>query len=411
MLQDNTRPQDTACSDAPDAFRPNIVSCIKSFGPGGVERVALRLTAGWERADVPVQLLVASPDGPVAPQPGSACHRILPPCFMIGRRWPLLRLTASVLAECRNERRGTILFCPGNSYTVVAVMVKIALGRRCPPIVAKISNDLRRDDMPRFWRRLYRQWLRIQGRAINHFAVLSTPMADEVAELMGVPRERIHVVPNPVLSDADLDTYEAPRVLRAGRKFVAVGRLEPQKNYRLMLEAFARGSEDADRLTIYGDGRERLALERIVGALDLAQKVNLAGFSSDMRAELRRYNILLLTSRFEGQPGAVVEALCMGLGIIATRCCSGMPELLDDGALGTLIDRDDLDGLADAIASAKPGKQDIGRARSKARNFTIEAAVPAYAHLFAKVLAANPYASRATAHSSFPRSWKRVKQI
>lgn len=411
MLQDNTRLKYTACGHAPDVFRPRIISFIKSFGPGGVERIALRLAAGWEQADMPVRLLVASPHGPIASSPGSVCHRILKPWILTGHRWPILRLTASLLATCRDHRQGTILFCPGNSYTIVAVVLKIVLGNRCPPIVAKISNDLRRDDMQRLSHQLYRQWLRLQGRAIDHFAVLSTPMADEVSELMGVPQDRIHVVPNPVLSDTDFSAYEGPGHWRGGRRFVAVGRLEPQKNYRLMLEAFARGSEARDRLTIYGEGRERLALEQMVVALGLSRKVHFAGFSSDVRAELGRHDILLLTSRFEGQPGAVVEALSMGLGIIATRCCAGMSELLDDGAFGTLVERDDIEGLAYAIASAKPGMQDIVRARSKARNFTIEAALPAYDRLFATVLASDPFPSTATARSSSPQNWKRVRQL
>jgi hypothetical protein len=64
------------------------------------------------------------------------------------------------------RHRPDVLFCAGNSYTVVAVTMRLVLGRRCPPILAKISNDLTRADLPAVARPFYRLWLRIQGRLL-----------------------------------------------------------------------------------------------------------------------------------------------------------------------------------------------------------------------------------------------------
>ncbi|MDF0542148.1 glycosyltransferase [Sphingobium sp. H39-3-25] len=367
---------------------------LKGFGPGGVERIALRLADGWQRAGIRTDVLMARPDGPMRGEASAATIHPLTPWPWIADRWPMLRLTVASLRAVRgHQARPTpmILFCPGNAYTVVAVALKFVLGRHCPPIVAKVSNDLQREDMHPALRPFYRLWLRIQGRAIDHFAVLSLPMAREVMALMWVPCDRVHVVPNPVLSDAELgdsrDLERRPPRAGEGRSFVAVGRLEPQKDYPLMLSAFARGSAPGDRLTIYGEGRERDRIVQLAETLGIADRVHLAGFSSDIPGELRQHDILLLTSAFEGQPGAVIEALAAGLPIIATQCCAGMSELLDEGALGSIIDRQDVDGLVRAIAQARPGSQDRDRSRAKAYSFTIEAAVPAYARLFATALA------------------------
>jgi glycosyltransferase involved in cell wall biosynthesis len=397
QLQPSAPASSAAAGHARDGGGWRVLLLLKGFGPGGVERIALRLADGWQRAGIRSDVLMARVDGPMRGEASAATIHPLTPWPWIADRWPMLRLTVAGMRAVRGHRARhapTILFCPGNAYTIVAVAMEIILGRHCPPIVAKVSNDLRREDMHRALRPLYRLWLKIQGRTINHFAVLSLPMAREVMALMQVPAERVHVVPNPVLSDAELgdsrDIERRPPRSGEGRNFVAVGRLEPQKDYPLMLNAFARGSAPGDRLTIYGEGRERERIARLAEALGIAERVDLAGFSGDVSGELQRHDILLLTSAFEGQPGAVIEALAAGLPIIATRCCAGMSELLDDGALGTLVDRGDIDGIASAISGARPGTQDRQRARAKAYGFTIEAAVPAYARLFAAALVQQP---------------------
>ncbi len=305
-----------------------------------------------------------------------------------------------------------LLFCPGNAYTIIPVLLKLLLGAACPPIVAKISNDLYRQDLPRAIRPLYRVWLRMQGRAIDHFAVLSAPMGAEVKAFMRVASHRIHVVPNPVLDDFDLEpNLDQRRPVGLGRRFVAVGRLERQKDYPAMLRAFAAGARPHDRLTIFGEGSDRDALVDLAASLGLADRVDLPGHCRDVRARLRDHDVLLLSSRYEGQPGAVVEALSVGLGIIATRCCAGMSDLLDHGALGTLVECGDDSGFARAIAEAEPDMQDRARAKARVRDCTIEAAVPAYAALFAVVIAERQACDSISRKTSFFRPGANAKPV
>lgn len=365
-------------SDPPLQPAARVLVFTKRSGRGGVERIAHRLTEAWRAAGCNVAH--ATPAG----------TRAVP-------EWlELLQLLQSALGLAR-AGRPDVLFCPGNVYAGVAVLLKLLLGRGCPPVVAKVSNDLQRSDMPRPLRPLYRWWLRVQGAVIDEFAALSPAMAAEVVERMRVPAARVHVVPNPVLSRADIDE-DAARARPAndrGRRFVAVGRLEAQKDFALMLRAFARGGGVEDGLTIFGEGRERAALEDLAAALGLARRVRFAGYCAGIRDQLAQHDVLLLSSAFEGQPGVVVEALSVGLGVVATRCCASMAGLLDDGALGHLVPPGDEAAFARAIAASRPGAQDRARARAKAEQFTIEAAVPAYAAVFA--------AARARAERRTPR--------
>ena len=355
----------------------DVLVFLKRFGRGGVERVALRLARGLADAGLSVDRQV-SPTGRDVPEWRELTQLIVATLRMVRARPPKL------------------LFCPGNAYTIVAVMLRLLLGRRCPSIVAKISNDLERRDMPPFVRAAYRLWLRVQGRTISRFAVLSPAMADQVARYMRVPPHRIHVVPNPVLSRSDIlsDAARSPGRPGVGRRFVAVGRLEPQKRFGLMLRAFASASTPADTLTIYGEGSEEPALRQIAIRLGVAERVRFAGYSAQVRDDIAGHDIFLLSSAYEGVPGVIVEALSVGLPIVATRCCPDLASLLDDGALGALVGRDDEAGFAHAIAAARPGTQDRARARAKASEFTLEAAVPAYLALFSQTLTGEPRRSR-----------------
>ncbi|MDX3901086.1 MAG: glycosyltransferase [Sphingobium sp.] len=408
MLRSDLPRPDMSVPPPAAADATSIMVCLKGFGPGGVERIALRLVEGWRGHGLAADLLVADADGPMRATGSALAPAVAPAWPLIGRRAPLLRLLPFALREIR-ERRPAILFCPGNSYTALAVTLKLLLGRACPTVVAKISNDLERPDLHPAGRPFYRLWLRVQARAIDHVAALSAPMAREAMRLMHMPAHRVHLVPNPVLARADLEGEPVrSRRREPGRRFVAVGRLERQKDYPLMLRAFAAARQGDDRLVIYGEGRARHDLERLAHGLGLAGQVVFAGYCADVRARLAEYDILLLTSAYEGQPGAVVEALSAGLGIVATRCCAGMAELLDDGALGMLVDRGDLEGMIRAIATASPDMQDRPRARARARAFTIEAAVPAYAALFARLSAERARKTEGGSASPFPAKTARA---
>jgi glycosyltransferase involved in cell wall biosynthesis len=354
--------------DGPHAGAPSVLTYVHGTGPGGVERIALRLVAGWRRDGMAVRLILGDGAG--------------------AGRWRTIAMAAALVRAIRAERPD-ILFCPGNSYTLIACLVKLRLRGHCPPIVAKISNDLVRRDLPWPKRAGYALWLRVQGRLIDRFAALSAPMAAETMRRMAVARGRVDVLPNPVLSAADLAAVaaERPRVPAAGRRFVAVGRLERQKNYPLMLCAFADGAGPDDRLTIFGTGRAGAALAREGAALGLAERVRFAGHGTDILSELRRHDVLLLSSLYEGQPGVVIEALACGLAIVATRCCAGMSHLLDGGALGLMVPPGDRAALAQAIRTVRPALQDRRRAHARAALFTTERAVPAYRALFARITA------------------------
>jgi glycosyltransferase involved in cell wall biosynthesis len=131
---------------------------------------------------------------------------------------------------------------------------------------------------------------------------------------------------------------------------IAIGRLEQQKDYPTMIKAFAevRQAQPA-RLLILGEGRDRISLEKLIKEYGLDQDVSLPGFVSNPYAYLSRADLFVLSSRWEGLPTVLIEALCCGTQVVSTDCPSGPREILKDGKYGRLTPVGDVGALAAAI--------------------------------------------------------------
>ncbi len=373
----------------PHAPRPRLVVMpfIHCFNPGGVERVALRLCGAWA-ADprLDVRLVVGRDEGVMRSEvpPGLALHLI--PSWLPTARWESLWMMFVLWRQVRRQRPD-VVFAAGNSYAVVAVVLRLLLGRRCPPLVLKVSNDLERRDLPPPVRALYYVWLRIQGRLIDRFTGLAEPMRAEIMAAMRVPAERVEVIEDAAIGDAEVTALArigATRAAPAGpRHYVGVGRLAKQKNFPLLVAAFARLAAtpgNRDRLTIVGEGGGRARLAAQIAALGLGDRVALPGHGAVAPA-LAAADVFVLSSDYEALPAAVVEALASGLPVVATDCCVSMASLV--GNFGRLVPRRDAAALATAMAAQTPLS---ARARADAaaamRAFTTERAAGRYARLF-----------------------------
>lgn len=366
-----------------------VLTFLHSFEPGGVERVALRLVRAWRDEGVDAPLLMGRSDGAMRAELAKELAYEVPrqPPFPIG--WIETLWMIAILPRAISRLRPDALFCAGNSYTIVAMAMKLLLGRRCPPIVAKISNDLERRDMIAPLRWLYRGWLRLHGHFIDHFVGMEAPMTAEIGGAIPTAKGRISIIADPALDERQiLRLRHASGVRNAhaqGLRFVAIGRLAAQKNVALMLRAFARGAADADRLTIHGDGPERKALMALAQKLGINDRVTFAGHVPDPASRLPNFDIFLLSSDYEGVPAVILEALAAGLPIIATRCSASMAMLTGHGTLAHLVEPGDLEQMSAAIGEAHRLSQSPAHSLAQARRFTIERASRAYLICFQAV--------------------------
>ncbi|KUR70633.1 hypothetical protein AQZ52_16410 [Novosphingobium fuchskuhlense] len=361
---------------------------LHSFEPGGVERVALRLHEAWRAQGRDARLVMGRTAGAMKREwpdlnKGGLGYEILGSERIPSSGWETLWMIIHLPRAIRRIRPD-VLFCAGNSYTIVAVMMRVLLGKACPPVVAKISNDLTRSDLPAPARPFYRLWLRIQGRMLDRLVGMAPPMRAEIGTLMGADNARIAVIDDPSLAEADIQRLAAARAeARAapqapGRRFIAIGRLAAQKNFGLLIDAFARMAGEHDRLAIIGEGAARRALEAQIERLGLADKVRLPGHVSPLDAELAAADALVLSSEYEGVPAVVAEALAAGLPVVATRCSVSMEDMLGGGRFGLLVPVGDAAALAGAMSDIAKLKFDETAARDQSRRFTVEIASHRY---------------------------------
>ena len=373
---------------------PEILVFVHRLAEGGVERVALRLAEAWCHSGARVTLAVAYASSPETPVPQGG-WRLMQASM---RWWPrsLEGLWMAVwLVRCIAQTRPAVIFCPGNSYTISAVLAKAWLGRSCPPILSKISNSLARTDLTGVARKIEARWLRLQGRVIDRFAAAADPVPAEAIGALNVPADRVSVLPNPVIDRSFIARVDAARAgeCRTGQPvFLAIGRLVPQKDFALLLNAFARyramRQDGCSRLVILGEGPERARLETLRHRLDLDSSVTLPGHCSDIAAWLNEADYLVSSSRYEGLPGAIVEALAAGVPVISTASTVSLSALIDEARDGLIVPVGDCAALAAAMARIERLVPDPAAMRRRAMRYSLEESSGHYLHSLRELAAA-----------------------
>lgn len=175
---------------------------------------------------------------------------------------------------------------------------------------------------------------------------------------MTIPEDKIKLIYNPSknveIVKAAQDQISHRFFDDAGVIFVAVGRLVPQKGYDVLLTAFSRiyHQNESVRLIILGEGPDRAALEKQCEDLGICAAVDMIGFIDNPYPYIAKSDVFVLSSRVEGLPNVLIQALACGKTIVATDAPGGAAEILGGGAYGYLVPPDDPCGLADKMLYA-----------------------------------------------------------
>jgi glycosyltransferase involved in cell wall biosynthesis len=185
------------------------------------------------------------------------------------------------------------------------------------------------------------------------------------------------------LPDWAADVFQKPTL-------IAVGRLSWEKGFDLLISAHAKVLKSGieHNLIIVGDGPHRVKLQELVRQLEIADSVFMPGYISNPYPLIKKASALVLSSRFEGLPGVIIEALTLGKPVVATAC-GGPVEILCDGRAGVLVPPEDVNALADGMSRIlsdrslrdKLSTSDIERLRC----FSTENIVPQWEQLLMEV--------------------------
>ena len=158
------------------------------------------------------------------------------------------------------------------------------------------------------------------------------------------------VIPNPILEPSSLTL---PGILFPQPTLIAVGRLHPQKGFDVLLRAFQQLHTKYPEwhLTILGEGPIRAELEELRSTLQLTDCVHLPGQVTNIHAHLRQAEIFVMSSRFEGFPNALGEAMACGLPVVSTDCLSGPSDIILPDVDGILVPVEDVAALVAALDS------------------------------------------------------------
>ena len=327
---------------------------------GGAERALLNLAVGFARQGYPVDFVLAQCEGSFMEQfPGSV--RLVE---LNSRHVRAGRSVVSLPALVRyiRKERPAALFT-GLHANVIAIWARQLAGVPLRLVISEQNTfSMHNQMLPIGYRRLMLELVRQNYPLADVIGAVSEGVADDLSRSARIPRDRIQVIHNPIITPElavkvreDLDhpwfkPGEPPVIL-------SVGRLDPQKDFPLLIKAFARVRQSLPaRLLILGEGPERAALISLVKQLGLEEDVSLPGFVSNPYPFMAHASVFVLSSRWEGLPTVLVEALYCGAPIIATDCQSGPREILRDGQYGQLVPVGDVECMADAILAALKGR-------------------------------------------------------
>lgn len=239
--------------------------------------------------------------------------------------------------------------------------------------------------------RLYELIDRFVFRFLDAIVPLSQELYENIRNIPGV-RGKVVLIENAVdideIEDEALISREILAWKNRGHSIIGyIGRLTKGKGISVLLKAFARLKLNSTRLAIVGDGEQLHELEQRVATLGIGDSVCFFGFRDDRIAFLRGFDVFVLPSRSEGTPRCLMEAMAVGVPVVATDI-PGCRDLVEDNVTGLLFPVDDDESLADRLSVMLADSQlrdSVARgARALIRSrYSAEVMASRYAELYA----------------------------
>lgn len=318
---------------------------LPSLGGGGAEKVMLALAGEFINMGVRCDIVIAIREGQLLSSVPQGVRLI-----SLDKN-KTVSATMALVGYLRKERPDTLL------ATVFTASITALLASRFTPgirVVLREASLPSIDVVKKSWLRTLLN--RLAAQVLYPYAdssiVLASRLQQDILQMRLLPKEKIHVIPNPLTGVADVTRLEKDEL----PQIVACGRLEEQKDVATLITAFSLLRKTcAAHLTILGEGSLRASLEAQATSLGLSQHITFAGFVKDPFQYLRRSDVFVHTAIYEGFSNVLLEALACGCSVVATDCPSGVREILDNGRYGALVPMRDPGAIAEAVAAVLGG--------------------------------------------------------
>jgi glycosyltransferase involved in cell wall biosynthesis len=328
-------------------YQKKIAFFLPTLAGGGAERVVVNLLKGMVERGVPLDLVLANAEGTYLNQVpeqvrlvnlavGGVINSILPLAHYLKENKPI-----ALLSHMNHANVGVVL-----AKEFAGTKTRLVLVEHNTLSVSK-SKLFRSKLLPAFMKWLYPRADVIIG--------VSQGVAKDLEYQLGFKTGKVSVVYNPVVDNELMAKAKAPLNHPWFKKgnppvFLAVGRLTEQKDFLTLIKAFALLREQRlARLIILGEGESRSELEAMIKKLEISEDVSLPGFVQNPYAYMYNASAFILSSRWEGLPTVLIEAMACSCPVVATDCPSGPQEILEAGKYGSLIPIGNSVALADAM--------------------------------------------------------------
>lgn len=334
----------------------DITFFIGSIGGGGAERVICELASYMATNNYHVKILTLTDTENKYPISSKIEYYSLDKDIVQNKK--IKKIIQKIFRLCvfikKNYTDCYIVFLPETIILVTLLRWMI----KCPVIISE-RND------PTSYNKFV-QLLMLNAAKRNEGIVFQTAFAQTFYEKK-VRRLNGMVIPNAVKTEF-LDPYMGKR----DNRIVSVGRFNSQKNFPLLIKAFAIVSKKLPQyeMTIYGEGDTKSICIELSKKLGILDKINFAGFSTDIKEKIKNAAVFVLPSDYEGIPNALMEAMALGIPCISTDCKGGGAKLLiGNNKNGILVRRNDPVQMAAAIEEILTNKVLAAEISTNAANF------------------------------------------
>jgi len=356
---------------------------VPSLTGGGAQRVTVNLVNGFATRGVDVDLVVSYDTGALKRQVRDDVTLV----DLNTAGVPVVGIGASIpaLARYLREETPSVLFSQMHYANVISVVAR-ELSTRKTRLVLTEHTTFGRVEHPKD-ALVFALARRLHPHA-DHVIAVSAGVERSVRNEIDVPNGQLSVINNPIVTSTLRERAELsvdhlwlndPNI----DVVLGVGRLEPEKDFTTLVEAFAIAlrEEPSLRLVILGEGSERETLHRTAAALDVDEQVSLPGYVENPYPFMRHADVFALSSRREGLPTALVEAMACGCPVVATDCRSGPREVLADGRYGPLVPVEGPDALAVGIQQVLRQPVSSATLRERAEDYAVETVLDEYERL------------------------------
>jgi len=324
-----------------------LMFMLSDLGTGGTARATMLTVNGLVERGIGVSLAVMSRGGILEPDLDSKV-RYLPMNAGAIRGAGMLLALPRMIRGIRAERPSQIV-SSGNHMHVLATAAHWLANVPGCKLSLKMTNPVERPNGSALSNLLRRRWYRWAFQRADTILVITDAAKYELAGSLPEIAGKLVVVDNPYITEAMFNAGRQ-RSARAPGRLLAIGRLVPQKNYALLLDALGLLKDLQWTIDILGDGPLLRSLTERAGQLGIADRVRFRGFVQDPLPYLAGAHALILSSSWEGQGAVLLEALACGCPVIATRSSSAVAGVLANGRFGRLVPPEDKSALARAIS-------------------------------------------------------------